>query len=478
MLKFTIRVGLFAGLLLALIALSGKLFRNNQKLQSFKHREYKENSKAIDIAIFGTSHAYTAYDPKILENRFEIQAFNFGAPVQNLKVTELAVKEILKETRLKLGVVDIFRSAILEPPFTNRVADFQYESLDYLPLSSEKINLHNHFYGARSVLNVFPTIRDHVLWNERFFQPPYALSRNVDYYKGYMTDLYFDKKSWNAQISDKKPVRSPQLIDSLALTQGQKNAIDDIVAAFREYEVPLLFVSAPVHRKYMDDIYYTYQHLISGYLKEIGAAYIDYNNLWEELGLHHYDFKDISHVNAGGALKITRHLASYIKTHYNTVVAGEDDATINHTENRYHYLDKGFKKAIGHSEIGSKKAGRETGVDDIAVFDDGYGRLEVLLVGDTLQPLWLRVAYEMPESETRNQPTTLNNRIVDSTYGFKVFLPNRKEGSTFQGYRYSNKEFKFVKIDCPFTSIRNLKVFLGSKMPRTPVMALESLQLK
>jgi len=478
MLKFFVKAIFFSVLVLGLIAFSSRFFLNKENLQSIKSKEHRSDREDIAIAFFGSSHAYTAFDPRVFENEIKAKTFNYGAPVQNLMVTLPVIEEAITKRNIRLGVVDIFQSTIMEPPFNERVASFQYSTLDYMDISLGKIEVHNRLYGRQNLLNVFPAIREHALWKDRFFMPGFFLKRNDDYYQGFKTQMYFDKKSWVKNTRGKETFATPQIIQSQKLSEGQKEVIDNIIGLFKEKNVPLIFVSAPIHRKYMNNKYYTYLELIKAHCKEKGVAYIDYNDLWDELNLHLYDFADISHLNSSGALKVSGHLANYIKEHYEAL---EDPQTVKGKKlmaNRYYHIDTSFEYALGHKRMVNNGIRKKTGIHEIAVFKDAYERLEIVLAGDSLKDIQFNLTYEMPLYETRNIPPSVSNRIIGNKYAQRAFLPEMKQNSTYTGFRYKGKEFKVVLADCPFTEINDLKILVGDTIPATQVLKIDHLELK
>ena len=461
----------------ALLLASGSLFEDKRKLQSFKFDEYGDIGESPDIAIFGSSHAYSTYDSKMLEHELGVKVFNFGAPVQNLQLTKLFAQEVLEQGNLKLGIIDLFHTGLEIPPFTDRVASFQYESLDYLNLTTDKIRLHNYFYGKKRVLNIFPAIRDHVLWDERFLQPDYTLSRDVEYNKGFKTDLYFDRDAWKRLSKGRAQTDSPGIDQEIQLSPEQKRMIDELITVFENHKVPLLFTSSPIHRKYMDSTYFTYQYRIRTYLEKAGVEFIDYNRLWDELEIHLYDFKDLTHVNSSGALKVSKHLTAYIQKAYPEFQSKSTPPLPPDPTNRFYQMDSGFKDALAYVKVSDSLLRRKTGVEELALFKDGYGRLEILLMGKELREINLRATYEMLPQEARNLPKTISNRITENKYLQKTYLRDLKSEGQYGGSQYKTTEFKVVKVDCPFSNIRNLKIFIGQKRPETMVLRIKKTEL-
>lgn len=476
MLKFFGKAIFFSVLVLGLIAFSGRLFLNKENLQSIKSKEHIYESEMI--AFFGSSHAYTAFDPRVFENEVGVSAFNYGAPVQNLMVTLPVVEDAISKRNIRLGVIDIFYSTIMEPPLNERAASFQYNTLDYMDISLDKIEVHNNIYGRKNILNIFPAIREHALWKERFFQPGFVLQTDDDYSKGFKTQTYFEKKSWVKSTRGKGVFTAHQIIQKQKLSNRQKQFIDNVIRLFEENNVPLVFVSAPIHRKYMTNKYFTYLQLIKSHLMGKGVAFIDYNDLWDELNLHLYDFADISHLNSSGALKVSSHLANYINENYESLEDIRPAKSKKLIANRYYHIDTGFKYAIRHNRIYNDSIGDNTGLKEIAVFKDAYERLEIVMLGDNIKDIQFKIEYKMPLYETRNIPPAVSKKVIENKYTQKTFLSDLKQNSSYSGFKYKGKEFKVVMADCPFTEISDLKIFVGNSNHQTQVLKIDQLELK
>lgn len=448
--------------MILVISFSGLLFVNKANIQSFKSEEYKKLEGNVDIAIFGSSHAYSSYDPRIFENELNLNTFNFGSAIQNLIVTQEVIKEAIAENDIKLGIVDVFKGTLAELPFSKRVNAFQQETFDYMDLSYNKVKLYSTVYGAENTLNVFPIINSHSIWNERLIQPAYVLKTSVDYNKGFNSKLSFDKENWRASVKGKKASKNFVEIENVSLSENQKKLIDDTIELFKKEEIPLLFVSSPIHKNYMGNSYYTYQNRIKEYISAKGGYFIDFNTLWDSLELHLYDFYDRGHLNSGGALKVSMYLIEYIKAHYPDLYEGTP-AENKYLSNRYFLMDNEYFEVIGYKELHDKNLIEETGVNEMVVYDDGYGRLEILLTGDYLKKVRLKVEYEMPVHETRNIPKNLSREIKDGVFTSTTTLVNRKSGNNYKGSKYKGKEFKIVYIECPFSEIENLNIYLVNK---------------
>ena len=331
------------------------------------------------------------------------------------------------------------------------------------------------------MLHVFPIIRDHALWHERFFQQPIRLKEKQSYYKGFRTESYFDTKSWKRNVKVRKDKKQPKLLPSIQLSSDQKNLIDNIIKLFDEREIPVVFVSAPIFKKALneeknDNYYHTYQFRINEYLKEKKQVFLDYGKLWNELDLHVFDFKDKSHLNLSGATKVSNHLADYITKQ---IPFDEDEQKLkNYPENFYYLLKTNFSNTIFNTRIKDEKLRKQTGIDDIALYKDKYGRLELIMTGSAIKKLKIKTTYEMPISEARNLPSSIAEKVKGNQYIDQTVLPNLKEGSKFNGLRYNDKEFKIFTFDCPFDEVENLRISIGSASYSKELISIDHLDIK
>ena len=475
MIKFSIKTIIFSTIVFLLVLCSGKLFLNKSNVQSFRNEQYKMLKGDFDIGFFGSSHVFCSYDPRVFESELQLSAYNYGVAAQNLNTTLAIVKQEIKKRNLKLGIVDIFWETLREPPFSNRISSFQLQSIDYMDFSFEKIQLFNKIFGKDSLLNIFPTLRDHALWKDRVFQSNYYLKTDIDYYKGFKPPLYFNNNVWKNLVNDKKIDNESNEINSkYQLSIGEKQVIDDVIETFKSLNVPLLFVSAPIHKKYISNKDFNYQNLIKVYLKQKGADFLDLNDYWDNLSLHLFDFKDDTHLNTNGALKVSQYLATYIKKNYNITT----NSSIDLSKNRYALLENPQKNgAILYNKIENPKIKKQTGVEKLILYKDRYGRLEILLVGDSLKDITIEVAYDVATNKKRQLDNEVQRNIKKDRFSVKEKFENLKNESLYNGYNYKGSEFKVVIVDCPFAEIRNLSIAIGDKAPKEIVVNKKYLKL-
>src|SRR5690606_36655726 len=69
--------------------------------------DFKElaNETNIDVIVYGSSHAYTAFNPLIINDISKTISFNLGADALKIGLTDLVLNESLKYTKPKLVIL-------------------------------------------------------------------------------------------------------------------------------------------------------------------------------------------------------------------------------------------------------------------------------------------------------------------------------------------------------------------------------------
>lgn len=90
--------------------------------------------------------------------------------------------------------------------------------------------------------------------------------------------------------------------------------LEQIVELAAEKNVPLIFIAAPYCINSEEQMNF---NAIEEYAKNNNVPFINFNHLYDEIGLNFKeDFRDVSHVNNSGAVKVTSYLAEYLKSQY------------------------------------------------------------------------------------------------------------------------------------------------------------------
>src|SRR5690606_25633558 len=217
MLKFLVKLLLFFFLILTLFSWASSVFTKGD-INSFKGRELNESNN-IELAFFGSSRALCTYDPRVFENGLGKRAYNYGFGSQRL-FTGMPMMESRLSNEVKLGVVDIFSASVPELSFEENVNNFQYNTIDNTENSLQKLLTFVQIYGFENIFEIFPVVRNHALWDELLLKPEYVLKENIDYYKGFRSELSFNKTRWNRSSDGNKRKLHHRIQENHKLTDG------------------------------------------------------------------------------------------------------------------------------------------------------------------------------------------------------------------------------------------------------------------
>lgn len=457
MVKFTLKSFLLVLLIGFLCSYVTDYIFDNDNFYKTLVKEYK-TQESIDILLLGSSHAHSSYDPRVLERGNTLNFFNLGGSGQRLTTTQVVADMVLKDHKPSLVIIDLFSVSFNEPD-NETYKGLQLQTLDFLPMSSIKFRKLREIFGESNLLEaISPTIRNHTKWKstKRAYESAPMTYRTIDVYKGFRTNnLEFTEKVWNEfkikYESRNAPVKRTELLEI------EKVRIDEIVAIFEEKGIPILFVNAPSYITIFESKYRAYSKFIKQYIEEIGYTIIDYNLLFEELGLEKHHFKDPNHLNTRGAIIVSEHLKNYLnKTH----ITYDKPLEKEYLNNRYYHIDTNFKRTLYSQEMDSAQTNKTYGIKSAHVYRVSDTRYEIImpLERDSLNAQPARIEYDISSGDYRDyhlKTTSFNKKNSQATlYGD---LDNRSV------ITYKNNNYAVYPFNSTLKSFSNFKFYAGDK---------------
>jgi hypothetical protein len=402
-----------------------------------------EESNDIEIAIFGSSHAHTAYDPRLIESEIEISTMNFGALDQKLETTSLVVNYVLEKSKLQLAIIDVFPGNVAGID-NDRAKAFQLETLDHMPCSIDKIQLMFSTYDYNDMpMSFSTTLRNHSKWYELKdlnWKKRTYIWPGIDYFKGFRS--YKDtisEKQWNDFVSSKKSQWVPK-----SLEESKTQRIDRLIELFNDKGIPVLFVNAPSFMYDYSERYSSDSKKIKEYIESKKIDFIDFNELKDSLGLSKRHFIDSGHLNAKGALVVSEYLANYLKEHFTFDLRNK---LVNIENNRYRHISENYRNSIYHKTIEDESREKFPGILNFAFYMVSDGTYEILM--------------ETKTSHTEELPYRLSYKYSDIVDGKEEMLYNDKVNHR-NIYVYKNRNFIVIPVDFPNEEIEELTFTLGN----------------
>lgn len=271
---------------------------------------YELEDDTVDVLVLGSSHAFVNVNPTLLYEEYGIASYDLCASMQPTWNTYYYLKEALKYQKPQLIVMDVYR---LTETFTYSKESKMIKSTFGMRFSMDK-------YQAiyQSLEN--PNMGETLLYMMEF--PSYH-GRYAEVLKGELEGEAVVDDSYKGAhpVSEVTPMTRPDnsgVTETLEIEPKTFLYFEKILALAEEEGIPVLLINAPYIMGGEDKmIYNTLEEYLSTQDTYHNVAYVDYNELYDELGLDfNTDFADPEHMNTKGIVKFNTALGAYIKANY------------------------------------------------------------------------------------------------------------------------------------------------------------------
>ena len=263
-----------------------------------------KNTDQYDVLFMGNSHVLCGIAPLELWNDYGIVSYNCGGNANQLPTTYHVMRNILTQYQPKVVVIDVYCLESNEKVISGRAGvDCQHVSLDWLPLSKEKIEAADYLFDDIQTKMEFiaPIWIYHDRWtelNENDFNTKYSVTKGAaypQYHSGTREFTLIDQDDMNLE-------------DSLG-----KQYLCKIIEECQSRGIEVLIVNIPYPAT-------VEQQQWANSVQVIADQYdVNYLNMfYEDTGLNFdTDCLDAdSHLNASGESKVTDYLGNYLCEHY------------------------------------------------------------------------------------------------------------------------------------------------------------------
>jgi hypothetical protein len=265
---------------------------------------YKQPENSVDALFVGSSHIFCHVNTGILWDEYGIAGYDLAAAEQPFWNSYYFIKEGLKTQRPSVIVLDITTPGI-------RPTDFQPENW-----------LITNNYGFKRNLNRYESIKISAL-KESFPRLLVALNSTHGKYKELSEEDFMNYSAGRGYKGfDGRDVTIPFETPDVSgitgrheLTEKEETYLRKIIVYVKQQNIPLLFISSPY--VITSDEEQEKYNTIFDIADEYGVPYIDFNKLYDEVGLDFStDFAEILHLNRSGNAKFTSYLGEYLKANY------------------------------------------------------------------------------------------------------------------------------------------------------------------
>lgn len=267
---------------------------------------YEQEEDSIDVIFYGSSHVYSDVNPAVLWRESGIASYDLAGTMQPMWNTYYCMKESLKYQRPKVMVVELVRaieereyiegSRVVTNTLGMRLSKEKYEAV----WASTPDNRLSYLLG-------YPVYHSRYTELSREDFETYKDTPEGIAYKGFYP--LFDTKEFE-EFPDVS-----EITDSRELEPKTEEYLRRIIALAKEEEIPLVLMVSPYHVDFKEE-----QQLFNRcgeIAKENGVPFLDFNHLYEELGLDPMeDMAEASHLNHRGSVKFSAWLARWLSEEY------------------------------------------------------------------------------------------------------------------------------------------------------------------
>lgn len=274
---------------------------------------YNSEKNEYDVVFFGSSHAYSSFNPLILWEKTGVKSYVFATQQQPIWATYHYMRDAFVRQDLDMAVLDVLMLSKGTEYYDDGV---NYTFCDNMPMSKNKLELIFASAPKGERFNLACRfMKYHSRWNELTREDfEYRRSKMTDYSKGYcvLTDTCTD-----AMAPDVAGV-----LESATIYEKNLLYLHKIFDLCKEQGVKLLLVKTPSNATKEEKMYY---NAVEKAAKEQGVDFVDYNLCYEDIGLSvEEDFYDKTHLNVYGAEKFTNYFADNTEYFSNKKRVDED----------------------------------------------------------------------------------------------------------------------------------------------------------
>lgn len=288
---------------------------------------YNTDKGLIDVAFLGSSHCYSGIYPEVLWEERGIAGFDMAVSAQDRNSTYHQLKELLKTQRPKVVMADIYGAC------------FERHLLES--------NEYRNYLSMKTSLNSFAHVTAYI---EKERQKDF-LTRWPIVHTRYRELKEFDFAAYEPNVIGKGSLISWRISaveednginrcrEAVPASAQNQQWIQDMIVLSEENGFELVFMLVPWKR---DDDWQATINGLKEYIRGTGIDFVDLAELSESLDIRsETDWMEAEHLNARGALKITRYLGEYLATRYELPDRREDPRYFQWEKalERYHQLE-------------------------------------------------------------------------------------------------------------------------------------------
>lgn len=269
------------------------------------HTFYEISENELDVVFLGSSHLYYGVQPNELWREYGITSYLMGSPEQTAATAYFLLKEVFEYQKPKVVVMDnyyLWYEGLYDGESRLR------QAFDGMRFGKNKLEMLKTMLPEAGMKEVFsyivPFMKYHARWQELedydFATQPFLKGARLNYHIADIEDPGVPKKK----------VEVPEL---------SMEYLEKIMQLCEENGAEFVMITIPYGIEKDMKRYRNRQGMtlyLEEYLEEKGTPFLFYQKDYPELIDFKTDFRDRTHLNTPGSVKLTNHLGEWLVSQY------------------------------------------------------------------------------------------------------------------------------------------------------------------
>lgn len=264
---------------------------------------YKQEKNSIDILYLGSSHAYSSFNPYLIEEKTKLNGYVFATQQQPLWITYHYLKEALKYQKPKYVVLEVHMAIVQNTDYAEEQVN--RDAIDKMKMSKNKIDAINVSVEKDKMSYYLNIIKYHSRYKE-------------------LNGIDFKTVFFNYTINNKGYTSLPDenyifeydnnmiIEDTLKISDKNEIYLNKIIKLTKDNNIQIILVKTPT--KYTEEEYKKLNY-VNGIADENKIPFINYIQNINDLDLDfEKDFYDGGHLNGKGSDKLSTTFSKLINS--------------------------------------------------------------------------------------------------------------------------------------------------------------------
>lgn len=269
------------------------------------HSFYEIEEDTLDVLFLGSSHLYYGVQPNELWNEYGITSYVMGSPEQTVATSYFLLKEAFEHQQPKVVAMENYYVWNKDLYFSAARLRQAFDGMQFGKVKLEMIQTMLPEIGWKEQLTyVLPFLKYHSRWsalqNYDFHTKPYLKGARIDYTVVELEDLGI-------------------LGQAVELPDNSIYYLEKIIALCKENGAQFMMFGVPYGIETDKERYERRQSMtltLEQMLQEKNIPFLFYQRDYADVIDFATDFRDRTHLNTAGAVKLTKHLGAYLAGEY------------------------------------------------------------------------------------------------------------------------------------------------------------------